>query len=360
MSFLRSWALFVLIAIPVAILAYVWFERRKRKFAVRYASLSLIRDAQPGRLRWRRHAPFALLLAGVAALVLAMARPEVTTTVDRSSTSIILTLDVSRSMCSTDIPPNRLSVAQDAAQKFVKDQPAGVRIGIVAFSGSAQLLVAPTTDGAKLSRAISSLTTGGGTAIGSAELAAIDALAQVNPQVAPSTVDLGAKGPSQPGVSGYLPDIVVLLTDGESNRGVDPLAAASQAADRRVRVYTVGFGTDNPGASVCTPAQIGAGSFGGGFGGGGGGGGGGFGPGGGNPRQSQAIDEKTLTAIAQTTGGKYFRAQNAQQLQTVFQDLPARVQASHELHEISAIFVALGALLAASAVGLSLWWSRYP
>jgi Ca-activated chloride channel family protein len=355
MTFLRSWALFVLVVVPLAIVVYVWLARRKRKFAVRYASLSLIREARPGRLRWRRHAPFALLLASVAALVLALGRPQMTIPVSRSSTSIILTLDVSRSMCSTDITPNRLTVAQDAARTFIKDQPQGVRIGVIAFAGSAQLLVPPTTDTAKLLRAIGGLTTSVGTAIGSAVLTSIDALAGVNPEVAPSTVDLGGKNPTKPspGSAGYVPDIVVLLTDGDSNRGVDPLVAAGQAADRRVRVYTIGFGTDTPGASVCSPQQIGAGSagnFGGGF----------QRPGGGNPRQSQAIDETTLTAIADTTGGKYFRAQNARQLQQVFRDLPSRVQVQQESHEDHADLVGLGALLATLAVGLSLWWNRYP
>jgi Ca-activated chloride channel homolog len=359
MTFLRSWALFMFLAIPLAILIYVWLMRRRRKFAVRYASLSLIREARPAGLRWRRHAPFALLLASGAALVLALGRPQTTVSVARSSTSIILTLDVSRSMCSTDVAPNRLTVAQNAARRFVKNQPRGLRIGIVAFAGSAQLLMPPTTNTQELLGAIGRLTTSGGTAVGNAQLAAIDALARVNSDIAPSTLDLSDTNQpgANPGTGRYVPDIIVLLTDGASNRGVDPLTAAGQAADRRVRVYTIGFGTDSPGPSVCSPAQIGAG---GGFGGGGGfprPGGTGSGA---NPRQSQAIDEQALRSIADRTGGKYFRAQNAQQLQQVFRDLPSRVRTSRETHEISVAFVGLGALLAMLAVGCSLWWNRYP
>src|SRR5688572_26680047 len=130
LDFLRAGALVGLVIIPIAIAIYVWMQRRKRKYAVQYASLSLIREAKPGSSRWRRHVPFALLLASVAALVVAFARPETTVTVPEGRTSIILALDVSRSMCSTDVDPNRLAVAQQAAKEFVDGQPEGTRLGI--------------------------------------------------------------------------------------------------------------------------------------------------------------------------------------------------------------------------------------
>ncbi len=254
MSFLWSWALVALIAIPIAIAVYVWLQRRKRKFAVRYASLSLIRDAQPRRSSWRRHLPFALLLLGSAGLVLALARPQVTVSVPIGSTTIILALDASRSMCATDVDPNRMSVATDAARSFVSDQPEGTRFGLVAFAGTAQIVVPPTTDRERLMDSIDGLSTSIGTAIGSAVLRSIDALAEVNPDVAPSTVDL-SDGPARDGprVRGqYIPDIIVLLTDGANTRGIDPLTAAEQAADRRARVYTIGFGSTRDVALVCT------------------------------------------------------------------------------------------------------------
>ncbi len=226
-----------------------------------------------------------------------MARPQAVLSVPKSRTSIILTLDVSRSMCSTDVQPNRLSAAQAAARKFVDEQPGGTRLGIVAFAGSAQIIVPPTTDADKLKEAIDSLTTGVGTVIGNGLLTSIDALSHVNSDIAPSTVKLNADERKRSRFdSRYVPDIVVLLTDGAATGGVDPLEAAQQAADRRVHVYTIGFGTTNPDFNlVCTAEQLGADIGDSRF-----GGGGGFRPdfGGGGPPGGFGrfldIDEKTL------------------------------------------------------------------
>jgi len=196
-DFLRGWALFGLVLIPLAIAIYIWMQRRKRKYAVQYASLSLVREARPGSSRWRRHVPFALLLASMAALVVALARPEATITVPEGRTSILLALDVSRSMCSTDVDPNRLAVAQEAAKRFVDSQPNGTRLGIVAFAGTSQLLVPPTTDKERLHTAIEELTTSIGTAIGNALLTSIDALAEVNSHIQPSTLDASGASASR-------------------------------------------------------------------------------------------------------------------------------------------------------------------
>jgi len=358
-DFLRGWALLGLALIPLAILVYLWMQRRKRKFAVRYASLSLIREARPGSSRWRRHVPFALLLASVAALVVAFARPETTITVPEGRTSILLALDVSRSMCSTDVEPNRLAVAQEAAKKFVDSQPKGTRLGIVAFAGTSQLLVPPTTDKDRLHTAIDELTTSIGTAIGNALLTSIDALSEVNSHIQPSTLDASGTAASQLPRGSYEPDIIVLLTDGANTRGVDPLVAAQQAADRRVRVYTIGFGTTQPMPLVCTRDQLGGGAaFGDQFGGpvaiGSGGGIGEI------PNQFVNIDEPKLRAVAEMTGGEYYRAENADQLVGVFDDLPQRVVRQDERREITAYFALLGVLLVVTAFGLSMWWNRYP
>ena len=149
----------------------------------------------------------------------------------------------------------------------------------------------------------------------------------------------------------YIPDIVVLLTDGANTRGIDPLVAAQQAADRRVRVYTIGFGTTEDVPLVCTRDQLGGfesdDSF-------------GSGPPGGFPGQFLYIDEPTLRSIAETTGGEYYRAANADRLVEVFDELPARVEQQEQEREISVGFLGVGALLALTAVGLSLWWNRYP
>ncbi|MEM7031467.1 MAG: VWA domain-containing protein [Chloroflexota bacterium] len=362
MTLLWPWLLLLLLLVPLIIAAYMWMLRRKRKFVIRYSSLSLIREAMPKRSKWRQHLPFALFLIGITCLILALARPAAAVEVPLSRTSIILALDISRSMCATDVEPNRLTIAQEAALAFIDDQVDGTQIGIVAFARFAEVVVPPTRDKERLREAIQSFRTSFGTVIGSATLKSIDAIAEVNPEVAPSGVVLDFDGDKpNPEIIGYLPDIVVLLTDGANSGGIPPLIAAEQAADRRVRVYTIGFGTDDPGAMVCTPEQTGPNNFGG-FGGGGGNfGGGGFsGGGGGGWRRFVVIDEDTLKGIAEMTGGTYFRAENADQLLDIFLNLPTQVILQKENLEISVLFSGLGAVFIVSALFLSLRWNRFP
>jgi Ca-activated chloride channel homolog len=360
-SFNWPLALLLLLVVPLLLGMYLWQMRRKRKQAVRFSSVALIRAALPRRSRWRRHVPVGLLLLSIAGLAVATARPQVSREVPLSRTSIILTLDVSGSMCSTDVAPNRLTVAQEAARAFVKDQVAGTRIGIVAFAGFAQLIVPPTTDKAKLTDAINGLTTSRGTVIGSAMLQSLNAIATVNPDVQPASPDDIAGGDQSaappaaaPQDGKYVPDIIVLLTDGANTRGIDPVDAAQVVAGQHVRVYTIGFGTENPTQMVCTREQLGAGAFDdGGFGGGGGPPRGGF-------RQALVMDESTLQQVADITGGKFYHAQDADQLKGVFSSLPNQITLQKEHHEISYVFAIIGALCAAAAVGLSLLWNRYP
>lgn len=369
MTFTWPLALLSLLAVPLLLGAYLLQLRRRRKMAVKFSSVALIRAALPKRSAWKRHVPVGLFLASIAGLGVASARPQTALKVPLNRTSIILALDVSRSMCATDVAPNRLTVAQEAARNFVKAQDSSTRIGIVAFAGFAELVVPPTTDKKQLVQAIDNLTTARGTVIGAATLKAIDALAAVNPDVAP--VDIasngaplapdpsGAPAPQPKGADGtYVPDIVVLLTDGANTRGIDPIEAAGQAVDRRVRVYTIGFGTTNPTSMVCTSAQLGGETFDGGF----GGGGGGFprDPGGGGGRSFLVIDEPTLTQVAEMTGGTFHKAEDAEQLRDVFENLPKQISLQKKQQEISALFAAAGALLGAAALGLSLLWNRYP
>jgi Ca-activated chloride channel family protein len=358
------WPLALLaLVLPLAIvLAALWIRRRRRKYAVTFASLALVKEALPERARWKRLVPAALLLAAMVALIGAMARPQALVTTARSDTSIMLTIDVSRSMCSTDVQPNRLAAAQDAARRFVDDQPGGTRMGIVVFAGSAQILVPPTTDHDRLHSAIDGFNTSIGTAIGNGILASIDALARVNDQIAPGTVRLSGPQKDRTGfASKYVPDVIVLLTDGAATTGVDPRVAARQAADRGVRVFTIGFGTERPSSLVCTPEQ---------FGGDtldqlGGGAGGGFDPrfvpGGGDPRGGGnflQIDETTLRSIARTTGARYARAANAHQLEHALATLPKRIVKVHEVHELTVWLVAIGGVLAIGALATSRWWNR--
>lgn len=353
MTFEWPYALSLALLAPLLVAFYLLMLRRRRRFAVRYASLLLVREALPKRTRWRRWVPFALLLLSLLSLGVAAARPQAVVMVPTSRTTIILALDVSRSMCSTDVTPNRLAVAQEVARTFVADQPQGTRIGIVAFSGGAQLLVPPTTDRQALIEAIDGLKAGRGTAIGTALLRSVDAIASVNPNV-PRIDDLGlASLPALP-QGAYEPDIVVLLTDGATTQGVAPLRAAQEAADRHLRVYSVGFGTTTPAPLSCSRAQLGSDAFGGQFGGPGSGRNGADGP----PRSILRIDERTLQSIADLTGGTYHRAEDAEQLVGVFRDLPKEFVLQKRHVEISFGFAAAGALLALAAMTLSLAWNR--
>jgi Ca-activated chloride channel family protein len=300
-----------------------------------------------------------------------MARPVAVVAVPTNQTTIILTIDVSGSMCSTDIPPSRIEAAEAAAASFINGQPSSTQIGLVAFSGFAEIVQAPTNDKQLLLDALHSLVTGRRTAIGSGILASIDAISQVDNAVAPSQTDSNPGVPVTPVPKGdYAPDIVVLLTDGVSNTGPAPLDAAQQAVDRGVRVYTIGFGTADGGAlsPTCAPQFIGrepgngagGGGFGGGGFGGGGFGGGGGGGGAGNPSFRRGIDEATLQQIADMTGGKYYPAESASQLQSVFSSLPTNLIVKHEVAEVSVVFVGLGALLAALATLLGKAWRPLP
>jgi Ca-activated chloride channel family protein len=297
-------------------------------------------------------------LLALASLVIALGRPVAIASVPAGQTTIILAIDVSRSMCSTDIEPNRLAAAEAAALSFIQRQRSSTQISIVAFAGFAEVVQPPTADQEALQAAVESLTTGRRTAIGSGILKSLDAIAEIDKSVAPSVTDTSpAIKPTPVPKGAYAPDIIVLLTDGVSNAGPLPLDAAQQAADRGVRVYTIGFGTES-GSEIpfCSQALQGGGQFdnSGGFG-GGGFGGGGFGGG-----FRRGIDEDTLKQIADLTGGTYYSASSAGELQNVFQNLPTYLITKHEVTEISVAFTAVGALLAALAVGLSLLWHPLP
>lgn len=345
--------LWLLGGIPLIIAGYIWILRRRRRFTVRYSSLSLVRAALPRHTWVRRHLPFVLLLLALTSLLAALARPVAIVSMPAGQATIILALDVSRSMCSTDIEPNRLVAAQDAALSFIRDQPSNTQIGIVAFAGFAESLLPPTNDQELLEDVVLSLTTGRRTAVGSAILAAIDMIAELDPNVAPSVYGGASSSQATPVPRGaYAPSIVVLLTDGAANAGPLPVDAAQQAADRGVRVYTIGYGTARGGMMNCL-ARYGDSGFGGMpwgndqfF-----GGGGGF---------RRGIDEETLIQVADLTGAEYYSAESAAELQEVFANLPTSLIMRHETNEISVAFTALGALFAACAIGLSMRWHPLP
>lgn len=373
MRFAWPLALLLLALVPIFALLYWRWLHRKRKYAVQYSSLSLIREAMPNNATWRRHLPFGLLLASLAALAVGAARPQVVRDVSENQTSIILALDVSRSMCAVDVAPNRLAVAQDAARDFVANHAGDAQIGIVAFASTASVVVAPTSDTQVLLDAIDNFRTSFGTALGGAQLKAIDAIAEANDDVASTDVELIDGGESPLDDGEFQADIIVLLTDGANSSGPDPLEAAQAAADRRLRVFTIGFGTDQPTQMLCGGTQLGVdqfgnGEFGGeGFGGdsfgsdlvGSSGGGGGRGTEvSGQPPQLLVIDEPVLQDIAAATGGEYFRAADATQLVEVFRNLPTDFERAPEEVEVSVWFTAAGFVLLLSGLALSLRFSR--
>jgi Ca-activated chloride channel family protein len=348
MNLLWSGSLYLFALIPVFIIIYVLLLRRRRRFAVRYSSLSLVRDAASHQSWLRRHLPFVFFLLSLASLIVALSRPTAEVVIPSNRATIMLAMDVSLSMCSTDIQPNRLQAAKEAALTFVDSRDPGTRIGIVAFAGFAELVQPPTEDRQMLESAITYMSPARRTAIGSAILRSIDALSEVDTSILPVSND-ELFAPAPPALE-HAPHIIVLLTDGSSNAGPSPFLAANQAVSRGIRVYTIGFGTLNNsspmdcGFSIDDP--FGSQNFGGGapfF----GGGGGGF---------RRELDEDTLRQIADMTGGTYYAATSAGELQNVFQNLPSYLVVSRETIEISAFFTALAVLLIIIALILSLLW----
>jgi len=341
--------LLLLALVPLAVGLYTWILRRR--FAVRYSSLLLVKEAMPPSSWLKRHLPFLLFMIALTSLVLASGRPIMPVQIFSGRTTIMLTLDISRSMCMRDILPTRLDVAKGAVRSFVEHPVLGTQIGLVAFAGFAELAQPPTTDVNMLETAVKDLVTATNTAIGSGILRALDAIAEVDRRV-PKSQEIGDSSVysletvpvSRSDEEDYVPHIIVLLTDGASNSGPDPLLAAQQAAERGVRIFTIGFGTTKSAVMDCgttiadnaylSPGLETPGS-------------GGFGA---------EPDEVTLKQIAQMTGGKFYSATSAVELQTVFQSLGNYVAMTNQTIEVSVFFAAVGVLMVVTAFILSLIW----
>lgn len=335
MRFLWPNAFILLGLIPLLAVATIWWQRRRRKYAVRFSSLSLVRAAIPRQSWVRRYLPMALFFFALASLVIGFTRPIAVTLIPAGRATIVLALDVSGSMRQADIFPSRLGAAKEAALSFIERQQEHNQIGIVAFAGISQLVQPPSNEPQDLRSAILHLTTGRGTAIGSGILTALDTIDEFgqNSLLGQSTDDSTAQ--AEPRAEGeYEPDIVVLLTDGVYTTGPNPLDAAQEAVARGVRVYTIGFGTQ--------AGQVQQeGDF--------------YGR-----RFNRGIDEESLKEIARMTGGEYFAASSASELQKVFDSLPTVLITREETTEISVVFAALAALLVTGAVLLALLWHPLP
>jgi len=337
LNFLWPELLWTLLAIPLLVLLYVWLLRRRKKTALRYASLSLVKEALGARSAWRRHVPPTLLLLALTALLLATARPTAVVTLPSQSQTIVLAMDVSGSMRATDVEPNRLVASQEAAKAFVAELPRSVRVAVVAFAGTAAVVQAPTLSREDVYASIDRFQLQRATAIGSGIVlslatifpeAGID-LSQITGQrnmpPAPGDKPKQPFTPVQPG--SYSSAAVILLTDGQRTTGPDPLEAAKMAADRGVRVYTVGIGTKE-GETISFEGWS----------------------------MRVRLDEETLKNIANITRADYFYAGTAEDLKKVYQGLSTRIVVEKRETEISALFAALGALLVVLAAGLSVWW----
>jgi Ca-activated chloride channel family protein len=340
MSFLWPEALWLLLALPACAAAWVWLLRR-RKAAVRYASLALVRDALGGPPGLRRYVPPLLFSLALAAAIAAIGRPTAILTLPSQQQTIVLAIDVSLSMRARDVMPDRITAAQAAAKAFIESRPAFARIGLVAFGGSAQLVQKPTDRIDELVAAIERLQLQRHTATGSALAAALGALfpdedadlagmASGPPQMRGRPID--ETRPTRPGPppvapGSYRSGVIVLLSDGRRTTGPDPVAVAKLAADRGVRVFTVGFGSRDPAADTGERWSM-----------------------------QVVLDEETLKQVAQITRGEYYHAGTASELAKVYERLNTRFVMERGRTEVTALFAVTAALLFAVAGALSLAW----
>jgi Ca-activated chloride channel family protein len=353
--------LWLLFLVPVLALAYLWAQRRRRKYAARYASLIVVKDALGKGPGFRRHIPVILFLAGLAVGIFALSRPSATVTLPSNRGTVILAIDISGSMRAHDIKPSRIEAAKAAAKSFIEKQPRRIRVGIVAFAGTAALVQAPTTVREDLYAAVDRLYPQRATAVGSAILVSLNALFEDEKKQASGGTDQSASpdqgggqqtgadpqsqpSPDQPLASVPAPDqapqpvapgsytsaAIVLLTDGQTNTGPDPLDAAQAAADRGVRVFTVGVGT-NQGDVVGAEGRY----------------------------FRVSLDEDTLKKIAHNTAAAYYKASDESELMRIYNALSVRLVMGKDTLEITALFagIALAAFLLGGLLS-QLWFNR--
>ena len=342
MTFLWPEMLWLVLIVPALIAAYFYLLRRKQATALRYASLSMVKEAMGTGQRFRRHIPPLFFLIALIALIVAIARPAAIITLPSQYEIIILAMDVSGSMRANDVKPNRISAAQTAAKAFVAEQPSNVRIGVVSFAATASVVQTPTQNRDDIVAAIDRFQLQRGTAIGSGIIVSlatifpdegIDVSSLIYGRNAPHGVPLDQAGkterpafkPVPPG--SYTSAAIILLTDGQRTTGPDSIEAAQMAADHGVRVFTVGFGTQS-GETIGFEGWS----------------------------MRVRLDEETLKTIADKTRAEYFYAGTATDLKKVYQSLNSKFLLEKKPMEISALFAAAAAITALVSALLSLLW----
>lgn len=341
MQFLWPQYLWLMLALPLLPLAYLWLLRRRRKAAVRFSSVAVARTAAAGS-QWRRHVPPALLLVGFGILLLAAARPVARVPLPWARSTIMLAMDISLSMRVTDVQPTRLAAAQEAAKLFLRDLPKDIDVGLVTFAGSTQVAQGATRDREALVAAIDGFQMQMGTAVGNAIVVSLSELfpdhgidvgeMTFGSKPRGKSLDDQAKPPPkkiEPVAPGsYKSAAIILLSDGRRTTGVDTLEAAKMAADRGVRIYAVGLGTvDGPATTVeGMPIYL-------------------------------RLDEPTLREVARMTGGEYHYAGTAEKLRSVYEGLGSQLQVQTRETEVTGLLAMAAAVVVLAAAGLSVAWS---
>ncbi|WP_137927548.1 VWA domain-containing protein [Cupriavidus sp. 2SB] len=339
LSFLWPRMLWLMALLLVLAAAYVWLDGRRRRTAVEYPALKTVGLATRRGAGWRRHVAPLLFLVALAALTFAIARPQAVLTLPSRLDTVVLVIDLSGSMRAKDVAPTRIRAAQVAAKHLVDAQPSGVKVAIVAMAGTAAVAQAPTRSKEEATAAIERLQPQGGTALGNGMLVALTTLLPQTagdvqrlmndedlprkPQGADINADTEAVAPGS-----YAPGAIVVFSDGESNAGPAAMQAAELAAAHGVRVYTVGVGTAE-GVVLSVDGWS----------------------------ARVKLDETVLKQVANATGADYFRIEDASGMKKVYRSLGTRLAFDkRDQVEVTAFFAALGALLAACAGMLSLWW----
>jgi Ca-activated chloride channel family protein len=313
-SFAAPLVLIGLVALPLLAAAYVGEQRRRGAAAAAFAAPAVQASLAPRRPGWRRHLPMLAVLLAIALLILAAAKPRRTVAVPVERASIMLATDVSGSMTATDVSPSRLVAAKRAARRFVEQVPARLNVGVMAFNETARALQSPTLDRGAVKAAIDGMTPSGGTATGTAIDTATSVLSHAR----------GERGRRPPAA-------VVLLSDGASTRGRDPVAAAQAARRLHIRVYTVALGTSR--GTITVPRR-----------------------GGGSVTRRVPPDPASLQQIARASGGSAFTAQTASGLKQVYETLGSQLGHKKEKRQVTSAFAGGAAALLAAGLGMSLAW----